>query len=70
MEFRKVRRPTGKACALDMTGSILDVGRDKQRYVGVEDAEFLKGEMERRVLSLCTGGRRKTSSSAFPVESG
>ena len=50
MGLRKMRLPTGKACALDMTDTMLDFARDKQRYVGVEDVEFLKSEIRQGPL--------------------
>ena len=50
MGLRKMRRPTGKACALDMTDTMLDFARDEQRYVGVEDVEFLKSEIRQGPL--------------------
>lgn len=43
-----VRRvgPAGKAYGLDMTDEMLALARDNQRKAGVENVEFLKGEME------------------------
>ncbi len=38
--------PTGKAYGLDMTDEMLHLARDNQRKAGVENVEFLKGEME------------------------
>jgi len=38
--------PTGKAYGLDMTDDMLDIARENQKKVGVENAEFLKGEIE------------------------
>ncbi len=38
--------PTGKAYGLDMTDEMLALGRENQRKVGVENVEFLKGEIE------------------------
>jgi arsenite methyltransferase len=38
--------PTGKAYGLDMTDEMLALARDNQRKAGVENAEFLKGEIE------------------------
>lgn len=38
--------PTGKAYGLDMTDEMLTLARDNQRQVGVENVEFLKGEIE------------------------
>ncbi len=37
---------TGKAYGLDMTDEMLELARGNQRKAGVENAEFLKGEME------------------------
>lgn len=38
--------PTGKAYGLDMTDDMLDLARENQRKAGVENVEFLKGEIE------------------------
>jgi arsenite methyltransferase len=38
--------PTGKAYGLDMTDEMLALARDNQRQSGVENVEFLKGEIE------------------------
>ena len=38
--------PTGKAYGLDMTDEMLALARGNQRKAGVENAEFLKGEIE------------------------
>jgi SAM-dependent methyltransferase len=38
--------PTGKAYGLDMTDDMLSLARENQRKAGVENVEFLKGEME------------------------
>src|SRR5690242_1205783 len=38
--------PAGKAWGLDMTDEMLALARDHQRRAGVENAEFLKGEIE------------------------
>jgi len=38
--------PTGKAYGLDMTDEMLALARQNQRTAGVENAEFLKGEIE------------------------
>src|SRR5579863_6434895 len=38
--------PTGKAYGLDMTDEVLALARENQRKAGVENAEFLKGEIE------------------------
>ncbi len=39
--------PTGKAYGLDMTDDMLALARDNQRAAGVENVEFLKGEIEK-----------------------
>lgn len=38
--------PTGRAYGLDMTGEMLELARENQRKAGVENVEFLKGEIE------------------------
>src|SRR5580704_738870 len=38
--------PTGKAYGLDMTNDMLALARENQRRAGVENVEFLKGEIE------------------------
>jgi len=38
--------PTGKAYGLDMTEEMLTLARENQRKAGVENVEFLKGEIE------------------------
>src|SRR5579863_5631988 len=38
--------PTGKAYGLDMTDQMLALAKDNQRKSGVENVEFLKGEIE------------------------
>jgi SAM-dependent methyltransferase len=38
--------PAGKAYGLDMTDEMLALARDNQRKAGIENAEFLKGEIE------------------------
>src|SRR5271155_3401705 len=38
--------PGGKAYGLDMTDEMLALARENQRRAGVENAEFLKGEIE------------------------
>lgn len=38
--------PTGKAYGLDMTDDMLALARDNQRQAGIENVEFLKGEIE------------------------
>jgi SAM-dependent methyltransferase len=39
--------PAGKAYGLDMTDEMLALSRANQRKAGIENAEFLKGEIER-----------------------
>jgi arsenite methyltransferase len=38
--------PTGKAYGLDMTDQMLDLARANQRKSGIENVEFLRGEIE------------------------
>ena len=38
--------PTGKAYGLDMTDEMLALARENQRKAGIENAEFLKGDIE------------------------
>src|SRR5271163_4142933 len=38
--------PTGKAYGLDMTEEMLALARENQRKAGVENVEFLRGEIE------------------------
>ena len=38
--------PTGKVFGLDMTDEMLELARENQRASGVENVEFLKGEIE------------------------
>ncbi|HXS48193.1 MAG TPA: arsenite methyltransferase [Solirubrobacterales bacterium] len=38
--------PTGKAYGLDMTGEMLALARENQRKAGVENVEWLRGEIE------------------------
>jgi len=38
--------PAGKAYGLDMTDDMLALARDNQRKAGIENVEFLKGEIE------------------------
>jgi len=38
--------PTGKAYGLDMTDEMLELARKNQAEAGIENAEFLKGEIE------------------------
>ena len=39
--------PTGKAYGLDMTDEMLALARENQRRAGVQNVEFLKGEIEK-----------------------
>jgi arsenite methyltransferase len=39
--------PTGKAYGLDMTDEMLELANENKRKAGLENVEFLKGEMER-----------------------
>src|SRR5260370_40922013 len=39
--------PTGRAYGLDMTDEMLALARENQKKAGVENVEFLKGEIER-----------------------
>jgi arsenite methyltransferase len=43
--------PTGKAYGLDMTEDMLALARENQKKAGVDNVEFLKGEMENIPLS-------------------
>ncbi|MEX2528838.1 MAG: arsenite methyltransferase [Gemmatimonadota bacterium] len=38
--------PTGKAYGLDMTDEMLELARENQKRAGVENVQFLKGDME------------------------
>jgi len=38
--------PTGKVYGLDMTDEMLELARENQRKAGIENVEFLNGEME------------------------
>lgn len=42
--------PTGKAYGLDMTDEMLALARENQRKSGIENVEFLKGEIEHMPL--------------------
>src|SRR3954447_8516893 len=46
--------PTGKAYGLDMTDDMLALARENQRKAGVENVEFLKGEIEHIPLPDCS----------------
>src|SRR6516225_6335218 len=43
--------PDGKAYGLDMTDEMLDLARENQKKAGIENVEFLKGEIEHIPLS-------------------
>jgi arsenite methyltransferase len=72
--------PTGKAYGLDMTDEMLALARDNQRRAGVENVEFLRGEIEAIplpaasvdvIISNCvinlSGDKRRVLSEAFRV---
>ncbi len=72
--------PTGKAYGLDMTDEMLALARENQRKAGVENAEFLRGEIEAIplpdasvdvIISNCvinlSGDKRKAIGEAFRV---
>ena len=72
--------PQGKAYGLDMTDEMLALARENQRKAGVENAEFLKGEIESIplpnssvdvIISNCvinlSGDKDKVLSEAFRV---
>jgi len=72
--------PTGKAYGLDMTDEMLELARENQRKAGVENAEFLRGEIEAIplpdnsvdvIISNCvvnlSGDKRKVITEAFRV---
>lgn len=46
--------PTGKAYGLDMTDEMLQLARKNQAEAGIENAEFLKGEIESVPLQDCS----------------
>jgi SAM-dependent methyltransferase len=46
--------PAGKAYGLDMTDDMLALARENQRQAGVENVEFLKGEIEKIPLPDCS----------------
>ena len=48
--------PTGKAYGLDMTDEMLALARENQRKAGVENVEFLKGEIENIPSARQLGG--------------
>src|SRR6266568_3359196 len=72
--------PTGKAYGLDMTDEMLALARENQRKAGVENVEFLKGDIERIplpdasvdvIISNCVinlaADKRKVLAEAFRV---
>jgi arsenite methyltransferase len=72
--------PTGKAYGLDMTDEMLALARDNQRQAGVDNVEFLRGEMEAIplpdaavdvIISNCvinlSGDKRRVLAEAFRV---
>jgi len=72
--------PAGKAYGLDMTDEMLALARDNQRRAGVENVEFLRGEIERIplpdeavdvIISNCvinlSGDKRRVLAEAFRV---
>jgi arsenite methyltransferase len=72
--------PTGRAYGLDMTDEMLALARENQRKSGVENAEFLRGEIEAIplpdasvdvIISNCvvnlSGDKRKVIAEAFRV---
>jgi arsenite methyltransferase len=72
--------PTGKAYGLDMTDEMLALARENQRKAGVENVEFLKGDIEsiplpdasvEVIISNCvinlSGDKRKVIAEAFRV---
>ena len=72
--------PSGKAYGLDMTDEMLELARRNQREAGVENAEFLRGEIEAIplpdesvdvIISNCvinlSGDKRRVLQEAFRV---
>jgi ubiquinone/menaquinone biosynthesis C-methylase UbiE len=72
--------PTGRAYGLDMTDEMLELARENQRKAGVENVEFLRGEIEAIplpdnsvdvIISNCvvnlSGDKRKVIAEAFRV---
>jgi SAM-dependent methyltransferase len=72
--------PTGRAYGLDMTDEMLDLARRNQREAGVENVEFLKGQIESIplpdasldvIISNCvinlSGDKRRVLAEAFRV---
>src|SRR5438270_1071350 len=46
--------PTGKAYGLDMTDDMLALARENQKKAGIQNVEFLKGEIESIPLPECS----------------
>ncbi len=72
--------PTGKAYGLDMTDEMLELARENQQKAGVDNVEFLRGEIESIplpdsavavIISNCvvnlSGDKRKVIAEAFRV---
>ena len=72
--------PSGKAYGLDMTDEMLELARENQRKSGIENVEFLRGEIEAIplpddsvdvIISNCvvnlSGDKRKVIAEAFRV---
>jgi SAM-dependent methyltransferase len=72
--------PTGRAFGLDMTDEMLNLARENQRAAGVENVQFLKGEIENIplpdasvdvIISNCvinlSGDKRRVLQEAFRV---
>ena len=72
--------PSGRAYGLDMTDEMLELARENQRKAGVENVEFLRGEIESIplpdasvdvIISNCvvnlSGDKRKVLAEAFRV---
>jgi len=72
--------PTGKAYGLDLTDEMIALARDNQRKAGLENVEFLKGDIERIplpdasvdvIISNCVinlaADKRKVLAEAFRV---
>ncbi|MBA3892469.1 MAG: arsenite methyltransferase [Gemmatimonadales bacterium] len=72
--------PSGKAYGLDMTDEMLELARENQRRAGVENVEFLRGEIESIplpddsvdvIISNCvvnlSGDKREVIAEAFRV---
>ncbi len=72
--------PAGKAYGLDMTDEMLELARENQRKAGIENVEFLRGEIEAIplpdaavdvIISNCvinlSGDKRRVLAEAFRV---